>query len=133
MSDGKVNFPGAFGQQLLFEGCRWGNCTPSDIDACIEFDGRLFLFIEVKQWGMEPPVGQRLMLEHIVQATLQKPGVSAFALLAWHNTPAPEPIRLEDCIVASYYHGVGDWQDTKRKNNVRYHVDRAYKIRIRNE
>ena len=35
-----------------FTGLRWGNITPTDIDALIDFGDKVFVFIEVKKKGL---------------------------------------------------------------------------------
>lgn len=55
-----------FAQQIKdFSGLRYEAITPSDIDCCLEFGGKLLLFIECKYGNTPLPTGQRIMLERL--------------------------------------------------------------------
>ena len=57
-----------------FSGLRFGNITPTDIDACIEYRNKGFVFIESKYGNAILPFGQRLALERLIDA-LAKPAI----------------------------------------------------------
>lgn len=68
-----------------FSGLRFGKITPTDIDAAVEFGGRLFVFVEAKFGLAEMPYGQRLCLERICDAIHAPPMRYACVLVANHN------------------------------------------------
>lgn len=51
-----------------FSGLRWNRITPTDIDAFVEFQDKLFVFIEGKLNGRSLRGGQRLAFERLVDA-----------------------------------------------------------------
>ena len=58
------------GRQLLrFDGLKWGNITPSDIDGIVEFHDSVWVICEVKLGKKDLPLGQRLTLERFVNDT----------------------------------------------------------------
>ena len=77
----------AAAQQLRdFSGLRFGRITPTDIDAYLEFGGRLFVFVEAKYCGALLPFGQQLALERLVDAIHNPPNRYATALIVSHDT-----------------------------------------------
>jgi hypothetical protein len=48
---GTITNRARFIQAIRFDGMKFGRITPTDIDAAIEFDNRLFIFIEAKFIG----------------------------------------------------------------------------------
>ena len=77
----------AAAQQLRdFSGLRFGRITPTDIDAYLEFGGRLFVFVEAKYGGSPLPYGQQLALERLVDAIHNPPIRYATALVVSHDT-----------------------------------------------
>lgn len=96
-------------QLLLFDGMRYDNITPTDIDATIEYKDRAVIFIEVKLRKVDVPLGQRVMLERFVD-DFRNAGKDAIAIIAEHEVKdAEQDILLKDCTVREIYY--------KRKNN----------------
>lgn len=92
------------GKQLIdFAGLKYsGNRYGTDVDCLLEFQDKLFIFVEIKGKGATMPVGQRLALDRITDR-LASTGVTACTLLAEHNTPDPNVnIDLSQCNVVSY-------------------------------
>lgn len=111
-----------------FSGLRYGKVTPTDIDAYVEFGGRLFVFVEAKYGTALLPYGQQLAIERLVDAIHNPPDRYAIAMVVSHNTqgddvsyadarvqrfrwggkwhvPAEEGISLRgalDCVVSKY-------------------------------
>lgn len=83
-SPGKF-FDGFWNWDIL-DGC-FGktNIKPSDIDGVTERNGK-FLFIETKTPGVEVPMGQRILLNNLVNL---KNGF-VFVIIIWGNTDNPE-------------------------------------------
>jgi hypothetical protein len=77
----------AAAQQLRdFSGLRYGRITPTDIDAYMEFGGRLFIFVEAKFGGAALPRGQMLAMERLVDAVHMPPQRYAAAIVVGHET-----------------------------------------------
>lgn len=90
-------------QLLRFDNLRWGSATPSDIDAAIEFDDRLYVFVEAKSYLGQLQTGQRILLTRIADG-LQTDTRHAFVLLAQHTTKPDEDVMLDRAIVQAYYY-----------------------------
>jgi len=100
----------AFAQQIRdFSGLRFGNITPTDIDAFIEVADRTFILMESKHGTSPLPLGQRLALERLVDACFEA-GKDAILFILTHNTR--EDIDYANCQVIKYrYEKV--WHDIK--------------------
>jgi hypothetical protein len=92
-------------QLIKFDGLMYGTKSLSDIDGVLDLGGRAFAFIEVKYKGTPLSVGQRILLENLVD-NMSRPTVSIFAT---HTVGAPEEdVIMAECEVAMYY-WQGDW------------------------
>jgi hypothetical protein len=88
-----------------FTGLRYGRITPTDIDAFLDFRGKVFVFIEAKLVGAQCPWGQERAFERLCDAT-QAGGVESVYLLAEHDTKPDDQIVFADMHVLGYrYHG----------------------------
>lgn len=121
-------------QPLLFDGLDLPDgIHPTDFDAVLEFDDRLWLFFEVKVWGKKPPWGQSLAYKRTIAAINNSPanhGKFAVALLAWHNQPTNEKIQLKDCTVVQWYNGVGDWVDMPQHQPAYRVIHRTREVKL---
>lgn len=63
-----------------FSGLRWGRITPTDIDAFVEFSGRLFVIVEGKFKGSRFGGGQRIALERLCDA-VHRPSDGRYAVM----------------------------------------------------
>lgn len=91
-------------QAIDFEGIKKGKIHPSDIDAVLEFDNRALILIEVKRKGNDLPLGQRMLLERIVDKW--EVGIVLKVEHECYNTDIDIP--LKDCIVTNVYYK-GKW------------------------
>lgn len=99
----------AAAQQLRdFSGLRYGQITPTDIDAYLEFGGRLFVFVEAKYGGALMPYGQQLAIERLVDALHNPPQRHAIALVVSHDTQGSD-VSFSDTRVQRYRWG-GAWR-----------------------
>ena len=86
-------------QLLLFDGLRYGNITPTDMDGVIEYHNHLWLMFEAKLEGKEVPTGQRLLLERFIQDA-KKARKHGIAAIVEHNVQdTNRNIYLKDCKV----------------------------------
>ena len=65
---GKIRNPNSIARLRDFSGLRWGVITPTDIDAFMDFGGKVFVFIEAKHHKGTMPKGQRLAYERLSSA-----------------------------------------------------------------
>lgn len=109
-----------FAQQLRdFSGLRFGTITPTDIDAFIDFGGRLFVFIESKHGSAGPPFGQRLALERLCDSC-QSGGVTSFVIISYHNEDGD--VDFASTIVREFRY-MGGWHRPKTQTTTRKAIE----------
>jgi hypothetical protein len=86
-------------QLRSFGGLVFGSISPTDIDGCIEYKNKLFIWIESKFGNAKLPFGQRLAFERINDA-IEKSGKPSIFIVANHH--AEEDIDLANSIVTEY-------------------------------
>lgn len=91
-------------QVVDFEGMQYGKCRPTDIDLSMDWQGKVFLFVELKYAGTGLTLGQRLHLSHLCNAIVAG-GRQAYAILAEHETPSHERIIAAKAYPVLVYHG----------------------------
>lgn len=100
-------------QIAAFDGMEYGKCRPTDVDFAMDFQGRTFIFGEIKGGGVPLTMGQRLFLQAMVDG-LRAGGKKAIAIMVTHDTPDPdEDIHVAESPVACYYDGSegrGKWK-----------------------
>lgn len=114
LNRGKVQHAERFHQSVLFDGIRYDNITPTDIDGFFEIHGECFVYYEFKLKGKDIPRGQKLALERQVDA-MRKVGKNAVLFLCVHNVEdARQDVFAKDAIVDKFYFN-GIWhKDGKR-------------------
>lgn len=109
-----------YAQQLkIFEGLRFGKITPTDIDAFLDFNDKVFIWIEVKHGVSSLPFGQRLALERLCNACTFA-GKRSFVLVAHHQSN--DDIDVASLPVTSYYYR-GKWYQPKQDKDVRNAIE----------
>jgi hypothetical protein len=109
ISNGEIKNVIKFKQALLFINLRDNKNdkrTGTDIDFEYE-DGKIWLKVEVKEYGKPMTTGQRILFERFCN-NIQN--YEAYGILVWHNSSDDEDIYLKDCIVSKIYHK-GKWKD----------------------
>lgn len=96
-----------FHQKVLYGGMKYGKCMPTDIDAAMEFDGKLLIIFEIKYGDASIPLGQNLILTRLVDVW-QQDGREAVLFLCRHMTPNTEDIQLAETSVTDVYYK-GRW------------------------
>lgn len=92
-----------FAQQIKdFSGLRFGNITPTDIDAFMDFGDRLFIVIEGKHNGAELHRGQRLAIERLVDACHCPPRRISVAIIVDHYEGTSQDVDYSKTTVRSY-------------------------------
>ena len=84
-----------------FSGLKVGNITPTDIDAFMDFGNRLFVFIEAKYGEAELPLGQRIALERLCDASQKPPERIAIAFITRYDNPEGD-INFANTSVTKY-------------------------------
>lgn len=108
MLRGTITNRARFIQAIKFDGMKFGRITPTDVDAAIEFDNRLFIFIEAKFVGRTIQTGQRLFLERLATGVSNPPYKYSISIVAEHYTPSNEDVLLSGAIVRDYFRD-GKW------------------------
>ena len=112
-------------QQILdFRDLKYGNITPTDIDAAIEYHDKARILIEFKYCDAALPYGQRLALERFVR-DFEKAGMEAIAIVAEHQThDAMQSVPAGTCQVREicYKHNYA-WRPPKYSCTVKELVD----------
>ncbi len=104
-------------------GLRYGKITPTDIDAFLDFGGRVFIVIEAKHGTAMPPYGQKLALERMADGW-QRAGIEALVLIASHNTDGDIVYHTLPVVQFRFR---GQWYTPKQAITVREAIDRFRK------
>lgn len=81
---GKIRHRDRAKQLRNFSGLQFGNITPTDIDAMIEYKNKRYFFLEIKKEGVELSYGQRLAYERLTD-DLEKAGKPTIFIIASHT------------------------------------------------
>ena len=103
MNDNLIEYPDRIKQTCNFTGLVYGKITPTDIDGCIEYKNKAYVFIEVKTGAKEPPFGQKLALERLVRDTAGKNKTSVAIIVEHDKLDCKDDIMVADCLVRSFY------------------------------
>ena len=87
-----------FSQFVSFDSMTFGNLSPTDFDAFLEFKNKVFIIVETKYQDAEMPLGQQLALERICDAIYESKKVSVVFLTS-HDTPKDKDIDLGNSTV----------------------------------
>jgi hypothetical protein len=92
-------------QLMAFDGMQYGKCRPTDIDVSMDWQGKTFIFVEMKTQGAPLTIGQRIHLEGLVRAIVAG-GKHAIAILAIHVTPdCEEDVQVSTAIPIMKFDG----------------------------
>ena len=100
MDRGKIRNRSQAQQIRDFSGLRWGNITPTDMDAFIEYQNKAYILIEIKFGNSDIYGGQQLAFERLVNDLKGKPTI---LILARHDDPPETDIDAANCKVVKYY------------------------------
>jgi hypothetical protein len=82
-----------------YTGLRWNNITPTDIDGFIDFQGRFFIYFELKSKGKDISTGQKIAFENIIKNAKEK----TFVIIGEHNQKeCDNDINAADCNVVKF-------------------------------
>lgn len=88
------------GQCVDFSGLEIGRMNATDVDCCMEYKDKLFIYVETKYDDAEIPIGQRLFLERQVDA-VSKAGKVGIAIKTKHFTS--DDIDIANTTVTKIY------------------------------
>jgi hypothetical protein len=92
--------------------------TPTDIDGAFEFDGKMFIFFELKYREKDIDTGQRLFFERICNA-LNRSGRHCLCIHARHEIgDFTKDVNADKCTVVKYYAQSGRWITPKQETTV---------------
>lgn len=89
-------------QIVDFNGMVYGRCSPTDIDLSMDFQKKVFIFVELKFKGTGLTTGQKIHMMGLVEA-IEDGGRRAYAILAEHDTPVGESIIAAEALPIMVY------------------------------
>ena len=93
-------------QLMAFDGLQYGACRPTDVDLSMDFQGRTFVFGELKGGNVGLTLGQKIHLEGLVKA-IRAGGKVAYAFLANHDTEdTTHDVKVSTARVNKVYNGM---------------------------
>ena len=128
---GVIEFVSRARQLIKFEGIRYRNITPTDIDFCLEFDDTLLILGEVKCVGKTMQKGQRLAITRMCKKWVRA-GSSAYGFVCVHNIPSNKDVYISECqitevLIPTEQNG---WRSPKNPITVKYFCDELERIHI---
>ena len=104
-----IRNPARMAQLLDFGGLKFGKCSPTDIDMSMDWQGKTFVFVEVKMKGAGLTRGQSIHLKYLVNAIVAS-GREAYAIYCTHDVlDTKEPVILAQAKVQLLYKGGPKW------------------------
>ena len=94
-------------------GLTFGKITPTDLDAFMDFNNRLFVFVEAKYGLTSMPYGQQLALERLVDACHTPPHRYSVAFVTSHTSSGD--IDFAKTVVTKYRWN-GKWLTPQKLN-----------------
>ena len=104
-----------------FSGLRYGKITPTDIDGGVEFNDKVFVFIELKYRNAVIKTGQRLFLERLCDA-LEVAGKVAIVLMSRYQTTGDTIVDVAPLPVSDF-RMKGEWHKPKKEITIRQAID----------
>lgn len=121
---GKIKYRKRAQQIRDFSGLKWGKITPTDIDAFMDFEGTVMVFVEFKSGYVEIPYGQRLAFERIVRAINTSGYINCIFIKAIHNTPdTSDDVSAAEAIVVSIFDKSNTWNEQDGSRTVKQVID----------
>ncbi len=105
-----IKYKDRFTQPIIFDGLQNGLVSPTDIDFCFEVSNQFLLIGDCKKDDAPFPVGQRLVIERIVDNWKATRKIS-LGVIATHSTSPEQPIVLANTVVTKVYYN-REWKDT---------------------
>lgn len=89
---------------MTFEGLQFGNITPTDIDAFIDFGGKVYVVIEAKGVGVPVPTGQRIALERLLHKLGEPPSKAIVVIADTPDGAMEDDVDLGQCCAREVWH-----------------------------
>lgn len=102
-SRGTIQYEEHAKQIVLFEGLRYKNITPTDVDCIVEIKDTGYIICEFKYGGSKVPYGQYLCLTRICD-DFEKAGKTAVLLVCEHDCDAGRNIMAKDTVIREMYY-----------------------------
>ena len=130
MSLNKVRNMDILSQPVLSEGLVFGKCGMTDIDLSCDWQGKTFVFVELKYGSTPLTLGQKYHLQGLVNAIVAG-GKHAVAILAHHKAKKGEPILGQDSLVTCVYEGKANgWERAGTNDSLKDVMSRYYQIHL---
>lgn len=122
-------------QLLAFDDLCFGknkNLRPTDIDLSMDWQGRSFVFVELKGGTAPLTMGQKLHLQGLVNG-LRAGSKGAVAILANHDTPdTAHDVKCAEARVTQFYDGkAGRWEKPEKPIKLKAFLDQLHKVHSR--
>jgi hypothetical protein len=125
MQRGEIRNRKAASRLRDFRGLCWGTISPTDIDAFIDFHGRLFVFVECKRKDVAMPIGQQLALERLVDACHAPPQRYSVGFFVYYESENEEDdIQFADTLVRKWRWN-GKWKGVCERITLREAIERV--------
>ena len=110
-----INNKERFLQIVNYDGLKFGKKQGSDVDFCMDIEGKSFIFCEIKYGMSNVNTGQSLLFTNLVHSL--RPEVNVHYMIVRHLVKDPKKeVFLKDCIVDSWYdRNECKWIDVLRK------------------
>jgi hypothetical protein len=115
-------------QILAFDGLQWGKCRCTDIDLSVDWQGKTFIFCEIKTEGSPLTMGQKYHLEGLVKA-IRAGGKTAYAIVACHQTKASDDVHVAEARVDRVYDG-NTWEKVDTNERLSSKLNELYNDHI---
>lgn len=99
-------------QTIDFSTLTFGKLHPTDLDAVYEYHGQGVLYMEAKCRDVQVGLGQRLLLERLVQRGVACHKLDRALIVDHYVYDADDDIDLGSCVIRSVYDG-HDWTNIK--------------------
>lgn len=89
---------------MTFEGLQFGNITPTDIDAFLDFGGKVYVVIEAKGVGVPVPTGQRIALDRLLFKLAEPPSKAIVVIADTPDGEIEDDVDLGRCCAREVWH-----------------------------
>ena len=100
---------------IIYDGLKSRTCSPSDVDAFMEFYNKYLILTEVKEEGKDITTGQKICLTRIADAWNKADKDKVGIVIVTHHPSTDSIIKLADTIISKVYIA-GKWKDMSKKN-----------------
>ena len=120
---GRINHVDRFKQVYDFSELKFErNITPSDLDFCLDLQGKKRILGEFKSGVTRLPFGQKLSLSRLLKSS-HLAGVRTLGFVARHCTNPDEIVRADQCVVSECWVASHGWMNVPGDRKLREFID----------